>query len=306
MRTDDLIDQLRELRDEAPPPLGVDPTDIMARSEQRAARRGLSRWLTPILGTAACLTLILGVGLATNTFESPSRPPTAADSPTPDESKPTANEVVDELYYWLDGVLVDGRTRPVVAYFSASDTAITLWHRESLPEQALDEFRSLVMDAGFDPRIRDLRGVDLESPAYLRAQQRISDVLSGINREIAKAPGYPICTTLGQLERETLVLWRTVPDSDLESAMEDIARRAGVELELRIGKVSRSDFRALMAELRDRNRHWEGLGFTVVGGHLRPSGAIVGVTGDLDAARRHIGSSSGVTEVVRMEEITLL
>ncbi len=275
-----------------------------ARARYRARRRTRAA-LTGIVGVAGVAGLVTTITQFGGEIDAPT-PSTAASSAANPETPATGGTTVpsdiaaavDQLYPQLDAI-------PSLGYYmiDPGDDRVVLWGDLEFDEPGLRAAARQVTDrTGVPVEVRPLE----EAPAATQEQQdRLTAAATTIKETMREHPDVGYSTLRIQAPFDQLILWRTTPDAEVDRAVEEVARDAGIILELRVADYSQPEARAVIRGLIDRNDEWAAHDFQVQGGAIRPTGAVINVDGNVTAAQRELLDEPGVIGVSQDSEVTL-
>ena len=261
----------------------------------RIRRRGAGlRSVMVLAGGAAFVTaLVVAVGMAGSPSGSDggvTEEPGITTSPSSSADAPPATRpgVADALYRILDmdpdlpGFMLGvDATGDHVDFYSTSPSA-------DLVRELTDEARAF----GYG---LDVHPFPEASPLQDSATSEAANLMRS---RVEEAPAFGFTTLKVQPALDSVVLWHTTDDPEVEQALADIAESAGVTVEMHVAPMSREATDRLATRLRAQNDRWAQVGFEVLGAYPTGSGAVVLVSGDVDSADRLLGSKQGVIAVL--------
>jgi hypothetical protein len=303
---DPTLDRLRTAYRELPHDHMRDLPTLLdhARARYRARRRTRAA-LTGIVGVAGVAGLVTTVTQFGADVDDPG-PSTVASSAANPETPTTGGmavpsdiaAAVDQLYPQLDAI-------PSLGYYmvESHDDRVVLWGDLELDEPGLVAAAQQVTDRTGVPV--DVRPLEQAPSATEEQQNRLTSAATAIKQIMRVHPEVGYSTLRIQAPFDQLILWRTTPDADVDRAVEEVARDAGIVPELRAADYSQPEARGVIRGLVDRNDEWTPQGFEVLGGASRPTGVIINVDGNVAAAQRELLDEPGVLAISQDSEVTL-
>lgn len=207
-----------------------------------------------------------------------SGPSTGPDGTATDSDAREMERLTDALYRILDA---DADLPYYMLQTDATKDTVTIWG--SFNPHTTAALRAEARDVGARLELRRLP--PLRDPGRL---QSTVEVATAKMERLAADPAYGFAGLRVQYPLKNIVFWRVHPHPDTDRELHQIARDAGMELDLRIAPLSRTEGHRISARLMDENSRWQKYGFRVEGAAIQPSGLVVMVTGDAEAAEREL------------------
>ncbi|HEY1134791.1 MAG TPA: hypothetical protein VGE77_09460 [Nocardioides sp.] len=257
-----------------------------------------------MLVAAAAAVLVVGVGVPWAASELTSRPgvsdaptttPTLGIEPAPFEAGPDGDLArlygagfaagIDPLNL---GIRLDPATGTVLASTLPERLATLDAAVRPLAEELGYAYTSTPWDA---PQTMD------EVPAIQVPMGEVGLVLEGL---YAGERTYGIYLNFAA---EALTVWRGAPDAKRDAAAHAAGEAVGIDVQVLGATWTFDDRDALLAQLQGRQDEWRALGFTVEHTRALPTGAIVGVLGDVAAAEAALVGAPGIVGVEEHVEV---
>jgi hypothetical protein len=207
-------------------------------------------------------------------------------------SPTTLNGTADNLYAVLDA-------SPSYGFFmlqtDVNSGTITIWRRTDVPPESDASLRQVASSAGVTLDLRPLPDDSQWDPSA-RADT-LGVVANQIRAAVDADPSYGMNLLKIEVPLNTVIVWRSSPNRATDMALVEIAQSAGAQIELRTAAYSREELTLLGRQIAAENQTWQSFGFTVNGADPRPTGALIVVRGDVDAAVQHLPAHAWIIGV---------